>query len=226
MWMEYHSDSIESEDLQCSYGFHDILFNSTTSWQIRNWFKFRGKSQHVMTVRGGVLNMSHTRVKQNENSAATWICLSVFGPVGCAEECICKHKHMPALNQWKHSKHGLFYTYKCNSFSICGHCLSGSCCVSSVYVGGAAISGRAGRLGPLEGWHASPNMDAKIILTVVINITVWFMVLILISVVFLFSIGYQGNEAELPQWLAKNPEAKWKKEENLMSYRHKILCCI
>lgn len=74
-------------------------------------------------------------------------------------------------------------------------------------MGGAGISSRSCQLGSHEDRPATSIMDARMILAVVINITSWFMVVVLISVVFLFFIGYQGTAAELSQWLAKNPEA-------------------
>ena len=55
-------------------------------------------------------------------------------------------------------------------------------------------------------------MDARMILTVVTSITLWFMAVILIFVVLLLSIGCQGAAVELPQGLAENPKADLRKK--------------
>ncbi len=51
MWNEYISDITESADLQSCFSVvfwsNYILFNSTTSWQIRDCFKFRSKTQQI-----------------------------------------------------------------------------------------------------------------------------------------------------------------------------------
>lgn len=191
-------------------GFHYILFNSTTSWQIRNWFKFRNKSQQIWCAwwqSREVLLKWATHMSEAECKLSLH-----FWPRGL---CWGMHLHMQCLC-YANKKCTLtitlkifchFHTYTCKSFSVWGHCLNGGCRVLSVYVGGVAISGKACQLGSHEGWPATSNADARMILIVVINITPWFMVVILISVVFLFSIGCQGAAAELSQWLAKNPKA-------------------
>ncbi len=52
----------------------------------------------VMTVQGGVFEMSHTRVKQNANSAAIWVFLSVFDPVAVLRNAFAHA--MSVLCQW------------------------------------------------------------------------------------------------------------------------------
>lgn len=167
-----------SADLQSCHGFQYILFNSTTSWQIRHRFKFRSKS-HVCDDRKVILKMSHTW------KLSRYFLASVSDSVGCAEEC--------------------------KSFRVWGHCLNGSCWVSSVYVGGA-MSGKTCRLGSHDGGAATSNMDARMFL--VMNVAPRLVVVILIAVIFLLFIGYQGTAAELSQWLAQNPKAdlinKWR----------------
>lgn len=59
------------------------------------------------------------------------------------------------------------------------------------------MSGKTCRLGSHDGGAATSNMDARMFLVVVI----------LIAVIFLLFIGYQGTAAELSQWLAQNPKA-------------------
>lgn len=63
--------TLQKKDLQSCHGFHYILFNSSTSWQIRHRFKFRSKS-HVCDDRKVILKTSHTRAEQNENSAVAF----------------------------------------------------------------------------------------------------------------------------------------------------------
>lgn len=106
MWSEYISGSIESADLQSCYGFHYILFNSTTSWQIRNQFKFRGKSWQIWCVcvcddsPGRCFWKWATHEQSSKKTLSpTWVFLSV----SCAEEFIWKHICLCYANENAHS---------------------------------------------------------------------------------------------------------------------------
>lgn len=84
MWTEYFSDSIGSAAHQSRNGFHYILFNSTTSWQMRHWFKFRSKPNKY-----GVCDDSPGRRSWKWATHEQSRMKTLFDPVGCAEECTC-----------------------------------------------------------------------------------------------------------------------------------------